>query len=68
MLEISKNFDGKKFMWDGYKYDSEGEAQKIESGYLEKDFETNILQYEGTFLVYTRRVVTEIVLDGEAPL
>lgn len=68
MPEISKNIDGKKFMWDGYNYKSENEAMKVESGYRENDFETRILQEENTFLVYTRRVVTDVVVEGEAPL
>ena len=68
MPEISKNIEGKKFMWDGYINKSESEAMKVESGYRENDFETRILQEENTFLVYTRRVVTDVVVEGEAPL
>lgn len=68
MPEISKNIEGKKFMWDGYIFKSESEAMKVESGYRENDFETRILQEENKFLVYTRRVVTDVVVEGEAPL
>jgi len=66
--DISKSIDGKKFMWDGYVYESESEAMKAENGYQKNDFETEILHDEGKYLVYTRRVVTDIVVEGEAPL
>jgi hypothetical protein len=63
-----KQIDGKKFMWDGRDYDSEEEAKNIESSYAQEGFETQIVQEDGKYNVYTRRLVTEVVVDGGAPL
>ncbi len=60
--------EGDKYMWDGAEYDSRDEAQAKASTYETDGFETQIVEEENKFLVYTRRVVTEIVLEGEAPL
>jgi hypothetical protein len=58
--------EGSKFMWNGRVYKSEEEAREAEEGYKKEGFET-LLDREGSdYLVYTRRVVTEIVLEGEA--
>ena len=59
--------EGNKYMWDGAEYASRDEAQAKANTYQADDFETQITEEEEKFLVYTRRVVTEIVLEGEAP-
>ena len=64
----AKQIDGKKFMWDGRSYDTEEEAKRVESGYSSEGFETRIVQEEGKYSVYSRRVVTEVVVDGGAPI
>lgn len=56
-------FDGKKFMWDGEEYDDEEKARAKEKEYTEKGFEVQSLQEDGKIFLYTRRVVTEIVLE-----
>lgn len=55
-----------KFMWDGETYDSHGDAAGKRKEYEGSDFEVRITEKEGKHYVYTRRVVTEIVLEGEA--
>ena len=60
-------FDDKKFVWDGKMYEAESEAKEIKAGYELKNFEVRMVGEEGKFVLYTRRVVTEIVLEGEAP-
>ena len=60
--------DGDKYMWDGASYPSREEAQAQAKTYASDGFETQVIEAEGAFAVYTRRVVTEIVLEGEAPL
>ena len=62
-----KILDGKKFMWDGKTYDTEEEAREVISGYGKEGFETRMLEEEGKYLAYTRRVVTEVIVEGEAP-
>jgi hypothetical protein len=56
-------FDGKKFMWDGQEYDDEEKAGSVEKEYAEKGFEVEAVRENGKVFLYTRRVVTEVVLD-----
>lgn len=56
-------FDGKKFMWDGQEYEDEDKASSVEKEYAKKGFEVQALRENGKVFLYTRRVVTEIVLD-----
>ena len=60
-------FDRQKFMWDGEAYDSRAAAEAKKKDYETQGFETQLLEEEGTSLLYTRRVVKEIVIDGEPP-
>jgi hypothetical protein len=67
MPEIrSKVIDGKKFMWDGKEYADQAEAQKAEKAYQEQNFETRVISEDGKFQVYTRRLVKEVVVQGQA--
>jgi hypothetical protein len=64
----AKQIDSKKFMWDGRFYETEDLAKNVEKGYIDEGFETRIVQEEGKFSVYTRRLVTDVIVEGEAPL
>ncbi len=68
MPDVSKKINGKKFMWDGKVYESEKEAQEIKQKYKDDKFEVELVKEEQGYLLYTRRAVTEIVLEGEAPI
>ncbi len=57
--------DGKKFMWDGEDYESESAAKENVSKYSKDGFETRLIDEGGKYIVYTRRVVTEVVVEGE---
>ncbi len=63
MAEKTRFFEGKKYMWDGQEYDNEEQASSVEKQYTEKGFEVQIWREDGKVLIYTRRVVTEIVLE-----
>ena len=67
MPDISKIINGKKFMWDGVVYESKKEAEDTMQKYKDDNFEVELKEEEGKHLLYTRRVVTEIVVEGEAP-
>ena len=67
MPDLSKQIDGKKFMWDGETYESEEQAKEVQKKYEEDNFEVELVQEENQFFLYSRRVVTEIVLEGEPP-
>ncbi len=66
-MDNVKTIDGKKFMWDGKEHSTSEEASNVASEYEKNNFETQVLQEGDKHLVYTRRVVTEVVLEGEAP-
>ena len=65
--ESVRFFEGHKYMWDGLVYETRGEAEGKRAEYGEKDFETQLVESEEAFLVYTRRVVAEVVVEGEPP-
>jgi hypothetical protein len=54
---VSLISDGRKFMWDGRIYDTADEASRADAGYRQDHFDTHLLEAEGKFLVYTRRLV-----------
>ncbi|MGD8534673.1 MAG: hypothetical protein PVF66_02410 [Candidatus Aminicenantes bacterium] len=69
MPDITEKIDGKKFMWNKRNYSTEAEAKEKMDAYEKDGFETRLVKEEGIFLVYTRRVVTEIILEeGGQPL
>ena len=51
-------------MWDGETYDTRAAAEEVENKYKTADFETRILEEDGKFLVYNRREVKEVVVEG----
>jgi len=63
MVEKIRFFEEKKFLWDGEEYDDEEKASSVQKQYSEKGFEVRMLREDGKVLLYTRRIVTEIVLD-----
>ena len=69
MPNMAKKMDGKKFMWDNGSYSTEAEAKEKMAFYEKDGFETRLVKEGSKFLLYTRRVVTEIVLEeGGQPL
>jgi hypothetical protein len=64
-LDNFKIIDDKKYMWDGEDYQSEDAAKENMSKYSADGFETKLVEEDGKYFVYTRRVVTEIVIEGE---
>ena len=60
-------FDLRKFMWDGEAYGSRAAAEAKKNEYETQGFETQLVEEEGTPLLFTRRVVKEIVIEGEPP-
>jgi hypothetical protein len=66
MTNATEIIDGKKFMWDRENYSTEADAKEKMGSYEKDGFETRLVKEEGQFLVYTRRVVTEIILEEGA--
>lgn len=67
MVENYIVIENTKYMWDGNIHENEKDAQDTIAEYEKEDFETKLVEKDNQFLVYTRRVVTEIVVDGGAP-
>jgi hypothetical protein len=59
-MDLSRFFDGKKFMWDGVEYDNDMESHKKEEHYHSQGFEVRSLAEEGKYYLFTRRVVTSV--------
>ncbi len=55
-------------MWDGVVYESEKEAQETMKKYKDDGFEVEMIKEEEQYLLYSRRVVTEIEVEGEPPV
>jgi hypothetical protein len=60
-------FERLKFMWDGEAYDTRDAAEAKKNDYETRGFETQLVEEEGNTLLYTRRVVKEIVIEGKPP-
>jgi hypothetical protein len=68
MPDLARMDDGKKYMWDGKEYATEDEAKKVAEEYASNGFETLNVTEEGKFFVYSRRLVTEVVVEGAPPM
>lgn len=63
MAELARFFEGKKYMWDGQEYDSKEQAATVAEKYEKDGFEVETVSQDGKVLLYSRRVVTEIVVE-----
>jgi hypothetical protein len=63
MTDKIRFFEGKKFLWDGEEYDSKDKARSAEKEYRGKGFEVQTWTEDGKVFLYTRRVVTEVVVE-----
>lgn len=64
-MEAVKIINGKKFMWDGYDYPEKENASEIVQKYNNDGFETEILEEGNKYFVFTRRVVKEVIVEGQ---
>ncbi len=64
---VSRKIDGRKFMWDGTDYENERDANAAAAKYRSEGFEAVVAADEGC-RVYTRRVVTEVKVEGGSPV
>lgn len=59
---LSLILDQRKFLWDGSLYATREEALAIAEAYQKNNFEVHVTEAEGKFLVYTRKVIKEVVV------
>ena len=64
-MEKVKIIDSDKYMWDGETYTSESEVNTKKAEYEKDNFETRLISEEGNYFLFTRRVVTEVVVEGQ---
>jgi hypothetical protein len=65
-MDISRKFEGKKFMWDGVEYKEESEACAALETYSASGFDARKILEGGAFYVFTRKVVAEVKVEGAA--
>jgi hypothetical protein len=68
MVTELKIIEGKKYMWDGKTYENDKQAKEIKTKYEKDGFEVQLLKDKNQYVIYTRRVVKDVVLEGEPPL
>jgi hypothetical protein len=56
-----------KFMWDGEDYASLEKAESQRAEYEKEAFEVRLVEEDGKVHVYTRRVVTDVEVEGPPP-
>ena len=64
-MELARIFNGKKFMWDGKVYTDEKERNEIAQKYKDDGFEVETVEEGNQYFVFTRRLVTEVVVEGQ---
>lgn len=64
-MELTRTFDGKKFMWDGKAYDVRKEAEEVGQKYRGDSFDVELVEEGGQYFLFTRRVVKEVVVEGK---
>ena len=67
-MDLARIFNGKKFMWDGKVYTDEKERREISQKYKDDGFEVELVDEGGEYFLFTRRVVTEVVVEGTPPV
>jgi regulation of enolase protein 1 (concanavalin A-like superfamily) len=65
---VAKIIDGKKYMWDGIEYEDENEANSAVETYSSSDFEVKMVKEGSKYYVFTRRVVTDVKVEGTPPI
>lgn len=60
----SVTIDGKKFLWDGHLFENRTDASRAADAYKTDNFEVQMVEVGNSYLVYTRRLVKEIVVTA----
>lgn len=63
-MPLVKVIDGKKFMWDGSETEDGKDAAAASEKYESAGFETRLIEEGGKYYLYTRKVVTEVKVEG----
>jgi hypothetical protein len=66
-VQLSRDIDGRKFMWDGVERPDEAEAAEILARYQSMGFDAVLVEEGRHFFLFTRRVVTAVTVEGAPP-
>lgn len=55
---------GKKFLWDGRLFETLADGSRQAEAYKNDSFEVQMVEVGGNYLVYTRRLVKEVVVTA----
>jgi hypothetical protein len=64
-VELARVFNKKKFMWDGKDYPDKKSATDVAQEYKKDGFETEVFEEDNKYYVFSRRVVKEVVVEGQ---
>ena len=64
-MDNFKIIDGKKFGWDGENYETKSAAQEKIMKYNNDGFDTELIEEDDKYFVFTRRLATEIMVEGK---
>ena len=64
-MELARQIGGKKFMWDGRTCENQKEAEEVRQSYQNDGFEIELVEEDGQWFLFTRRVVEEVVVEGQ---
>ena len=56
--------EGKKFLWDGQLFETHDDAARQAEAYQKDGFEVQVVEVSGAYVVYSRRVVKEVVVSA----
>lgn len=60
----SATIDGKKFLWDGQVFATCEDASRQSEAYEKDNFEVQMVEVGGSYLLYTRRAVKQVVVTA----
>ena len=64
-MQLSRRFDGKKFMWDGQTHQNQAQGEEVTAKYEADGFQTRLVNEDNQFYVFTRREVKEVIVEGK---
>ena len=65
-MELARTFGDRKFMWDSRVYENQKEAEKVRQNYQSDGFEVELVEEGGQWFLFTRRVVKEVIVEGQS--
>jgi hypothetical protein len=64
-MQLSRRFEGKKYMWDGQVYPDQKQAEEASLKYQANGFQTQMVNEDNQYYIFTRREIKEVVVEGK---